>query len=132
MELQVGVKILLKNKDGKYLVVCRSAEKYPEAGRQWEIVGGRINPGTSLLENLRREVMEEAGLKISGEPKLLTAQDILKTHKHIVRLTYVGFADGEVTLSDEHTEYKWLSLDEIKNLEPVDEYLKEVLNKFSI
>ena len=127
MELQVGVKILLKNKDGKYLVMLRSAEKYPEAGAKWEIAGGRIDPGTSLIENLRREVMEETGLSITGEQKLITAQDILKPHKHIVRLTYSGFADGEVKLSDEHIEYKWLTLQEIYKLEPIDTYTKESL-----
>jgi 8-oxo-dGTP diphosphatase len=132
MELQVGVKILLKNKEGKYLVVLRSAAKYPEAGMQWEVVGGRINIGSSLLENLQREVTEETGLQIIGEPKLITAQDILKTDKHIVRLTYTGFGDGEVKLSDEHTDFKWLGLEEIYKLEPLDSYLKKVLENFKL
>jgi 8-oxo-dGTP diphosphatase len=130
MELQVGVKILLKNKDEKYLVICRSAEKYPQVGAKWDIPGGRINSGISLIENLKREVMEETGLEIASEPKLIIAQDILKTDRHVVRLTYTGFTDGEVKLSDEHSEYKWLSLKEISNLEPMDRYLKEVLEKF--
>lgn len=132
MDLQVGVKILIENKDGKYLVVRRSAEKYPEVGAKWDIVGGRINPGFSLLENLKREVLEETGLEMKGEPKLITAQDILKTDKHVVRLTYLGQADGEVKLSDEHSEFKWSSLEEISKLEPMDKYFKEVLVKFSL
>ena len=127
MELQVGVKILLKNKSGKYLVALRSAEKYPEAGAQWEMVGGRINPGVSLRENLKREVMEETGLEITSEPKLIAAQDIIRPHKHIVRLTYSGFAEGEVKLSDEHTEYKWLNMDDLLKLESLDKYTKEIL-----
>lgn len=131
MELQVGVKILLKNKDGKYLILQRSEEKYPGVGAKWDIPGGRINPGFSLMENLKREVMEETGLEITGEPKLITAQDILKTDKHVVRLTYLGFADGEVKLSDEHKEYKWLSLEDLKNLEPMDRYFKEVLSSLN-
>src|SRR3989344_8394914 len=129
MELQVEVKIILQNKEGKFLVVLRSAIKYPEAGAKWEIVGGRINPGFSLMENLKREVKEETGLEITGEPKLIAAQDIIRPHKHIVRLTYLGEASGEIKLSDEHTDFKWLPLDEIKKLEPIDQYLKEVLNK---
>jgi 8-oxo-dGTP pyrophosphatase MutT (NUDIX family) len=131
MELQVGVKILLKNKDGKYLVMLRSAIKYPYAGAQWEFSGGRIDPGTMLLDNLKREVKEETGLEITSEPKLIAAQDIMRPTKnrHIVRLTYVGEANGEVILSDEHTEYKWLSLEEIKKLEPIDQYLKEILDR---
>ncbi|MDP2788627.1 MAG: NUDIX domain-containing protein [bacterium] len=128
MDLQVGVKIILKNKDDKYLVLLRSAEKYPDAGAQWEVAGGRINTGTPLLENLKREVKEETGLEIMGEPKLITAQDILRPHKHIVRLTYLGVADGDIKLSDEHTDFKWLSLDELSKLEPMDSYFKTVLN----
>jgi len=129
MELQVGVKILLKNKDGKYLVMLRSAEKYPEAGAKWEIAGGRIDPGTVLFENLKREVLEETGLQLTGEAKLIDAQDILKPNKHIVRLTYSGFADGEVKLSDEHTNFQWLLLEEIKKLKPIDQFLKDTLIK---
>jgi 8-oxo-dGTP diphosphatase len=131
MELQVGVKILLKNKDGKYLVVRRSPKIYPEVGAKWDIVGGRINPGISLIENLKREVKEETNLEIRSEPKLISAQDILRVEgKHIVRLTYIGDADGEVKLSEEHEEYQWLSLEEIKKLEPMDKYFKEILEKF--
>lgn len=129
VQLQVGVKIILKNKDNKYLFVRRSIEKYPEIGPKWDIVGGRINTGSSLLDNLKREVMEESGLEIIGEPVLLDAQDILKTDKHVVRLTYLGEAHGEVLLSEEHDEYKWVELEEFFELEPMDRYIKEILNK---
>ena len=131
MILQVGVKILLQNNEGKYLLVCRSAEKYPEVGAEWDIVGGRIDPGTTLFDNLKREVKEETGLEIEGEPQLISAQDILRIEgKHVIRLTYKGFARGEVILSDEHEKFRWFTIEEIKNLEPIDIYLKEVLNTF--
>lgn len=129
MILQVGVKILLKNKDGKYLLMCRSAEKYPEVGAKWDIVGGRIDPGISLLDNLKREVMEETGLEISGEPKLVAAQDILRIEgKHVVRLTYVGNANGDVIISDEAEKFGWFAPNEIKYLEPMDIYFKELID----
>src|SRR3989344_8931904 len=90
-DLQVGVKILLKNKDGKYLLLRRSLKKYPEIQGRWDIVGGRINPGSTLLENLKREVKEETGLTLTGTPRLLAAQDILRNNgRHVVRLTYLG------------------------------------------
>lgn len=128
MELQVGVKILLKNKEGKYLLVRRSAEKYPEVGARWDIVGGRIDKGTRLIENLKREVMEETGLSIVGDPQIVYAQDILRIEgRHVVRLTYVGDADGEVVLSDEHDKFGWFTLEEISKLEPMDIYFQEVL-----
>ncbi len=127
MNLQVGVKILLKNTEGKYLLVRRSSEKYPEVGAMWDIVGGRIEVGTPLLENLKREIFEETKLDLVGEPKLIAAQDILKSDKHVVRLTYLGEADGEVSLDDENTEYKWFTREELNHIEALDSYFKEVL-----
>ncbi len=64
MELQVGVKVLLRNKENKYLLLRRSPEKYPNAPLDWDIVGGRINPGLTLLDNLKREVKKETGLDL--------------------------------------------------------------------
>ncbi len=133
MQLQVGVKILLKNKDGKYLVLYRSREKYPEALGRWDIVGGRIEPGVPLIENLKREVKEETSLEIVGEPKLLAAQDILRIEgRHVVRLTYTGEALGEVSLDEENEDYKWLSSEEIMKLDSLDIYLKEILEKIVV
>lgn len=130
--LQVGVKVLLQNKEGKFLMLHRSLEKYPEVttGR-WDIVGGRINSGTPLLENLKREIKEETGLELVGEPKLVGAQDILRNpQRHVVRLTYVGQADGEVVLdTSENDQYKWCSQDEILALDDTDIYFKELLSK---
>ena len=128
-ELQVGVKIAMRNADGKYLLVRRSAKKYPEVGPRWDIVGGRINPGTPLMENLRREVMEETGLEISS-PVLIAAQDILRIEgRHVVRLTYIGNAEGTPKLIEEHTEYGWFTVEEMKNLENLDIYFRELLEK---
>jgi ADP-ribose pyrophosphatase YjhB (NUDIX family) len=133
--LQVGVKVLLKNKEGKYLLVHRSLEKYPEvkSGR-WDIVGGRINPGVSLIDNLKREIKEETGLELIGEPRLIAAQDIIpKPDRHIVRLTYVGEADGGVVLdTEENDQCRWYTMDEVMKLEDVDNYFKKLLNEHSL
>jgi ADP-ribose pyrophosphatase YjhB (NUDIX family) len=129
MELQVGVKILLKNSEGKYLLVRRNPKKYPEVGAKWDIVGGRIEPGTTLLENLKREIKEEVGLDYEGSPQLVAAQDLLKVEgRHVVRLTYVGEMDGEPQPDgNDHTEAKWLTSEEIKSLDNLDGYFRELL-----
>jgi 8-oxo-dGTP diphosphatase len=131
-ELQVGVKILLKNKNDEYLVLFRAFKNKPTPHREyWDAPGGRINTGSNLIENLKREVMEETGLEIKSEPRLITVQDIIKEDKHVVRLTYVGFGDGEVKLSHEHSDYKWLNFEDLSKLDPIDSYLKKVLIGFS-
>jgi ADP-ribose pyrophosphatase YjhB (NUDIX family) len=131
MILQVGVKAFLRNKEGKYLILKRSAEKYGSFGDMWDLVGGRIEPGSILLDNLKREVKEETQLNILSEPRLIYAQDILRhKDKHVVRLTYTADADGEVILDiSENVEYKWLSLEEMKNLGGLDLYVREILDK---
>lgn len=131
MILQVGVKIFLRNPDGKYLLMRRSPEKYPGVKGEWDIPGGRINPGSLLIENLRREVMEETQLEITSQPKLIYAQDIIPSEeKHVVRLSYVGDTKGEPILdTSENVEYQWLSLEELKHHENVDIYVKEIIDK---
>ena len=128
--LQVGVKILLRNKQGKYLLLRRNPKKYPEVGAEWDIVGGRINPGTSLIENLKREIKEETGLEYRGKPTLISAQDIIRAgEKHVVRLTYLGEIEGEPKVDEEHLEAKWFSGKEVKKLKKLDKYFIGLLKK---
>lgn len=131
MDLQVGVKALIKNKDGKFLLIRSSPLKYPEKDQYWDIVGGRINAGETLFDNLKREIKEEVGLNLEQPPNLIGAQDILRIPgRHVVRLTYLAeINEGKVTLDEESTEYKWLTVQEIKSIDHLDIYFKELLDK---
>ena len=132
MDLQVGVKVLLKNNEGKFLLIRRSPKKYPEVGPRWDIVGCRINPGTELMENLKREVKEEVGLDLNEHPKLVAAQDILRVPgRHVVRLTHIGKIDGHPKIDEESLEFGWFDMEDIKKMkeEELDIYFKELLNK---
>ena len=133
--LQVGVKILLKNSENKYLLVRRNPKKYPEIGPKWDIVGGRIDIGTPLLENLQREVKEETALEIIGTPRLISGQDILGIERfpgrHVVRLTYVGNTAGTPVIDEESLEWKWFTESEIKALPlaELDKFFVEILDQ---
>lgn len=127
--LQVGVKVFLKNKNDQYLLLRRSPLRYPDIKNFWDIPGGRINAGTPLFENIRREIEEETKLKILKMPELISAQDILRTDKHIVRLTFLGEIEGQPTLDEEHTEYKWLTFEEMLHIKEFDEFTREVIEK---
>lgn len=133
MVLQVGVKVALKNSEGKFLLLKRSPDKYPEVhkfGDVWDIVGGRIEIGTPLIENLKREVKEETGLELAGEPRLIAAQDILRlSEKHVVRLTYMAQTEGEPYLDADHSEYGWFTVEEMKAMKDLDIYFTELINR---
>ena len=111
-------------------MVRRSSEKYPEVGATWDLVGGRIDAGTSLKENLAREVKEEIGLTLKKEPRIVAAQDILKVPgRHVVRLTYLGEIEGEPTLNEENTDFRWFTAKELALQDKLDVFLKEVLEQ---
>lgn len=124
MELQVGVKALIKDHAGRFLFLKRALPYKGEATPRWETPGGRIEPGEPIWEALAREIKEETGLTMKGAPKIIYAQDILRINeKHIVRLTFEAMIEpGEIKLDTSdpngthHDDYAWIAPDEIKNL----------------
>lgn len=130
MELQVGVKVFLQNTDGKFLLLERNREKYPTIRGDFDIVGGRIDVGTPLLENLTREVYEETKMILTSPPKLVYAQDIfVGDKKHVVRLTYRATTEGDPELdTDENISYAWVTLEEMQQHNDLDIFVQEILD----
>ncbi|MEO5950482.1 MAG: NUDIX domain-containing protein [Candidatus Saccharimonadales bacterium] len=131
MQLQIGVKVLIKNSKGLYLLVQRTDTLSNNQEHAWDIPGGRINPEEDLRSALTREVNEEIGIKLTDAPKLIDAQDIFVTTKdlHVVRLTYTIDMDvSDIILSQEHQAHTWTSLEDAFQLN-VDPYLKKILSK---
>lgn len=130
MQLQIGVKVLIKNSEGRYLFLKRSKLLASDVKNSWDIPGGRINPEENLQNALVREVAEEIHFTLENEPTLIAAQDIFvdKMNLHVVRLTYVTVEDiPNVILSDEHTDYTWRHLKNSRDLN-IEPYLREVLD----
>lgn len=129
MKLQVGVKLLIRQ-NSTYLFV-RRAKVFKPGPQKWDIPGGRIEEGESLHDALVREVKEETSLVVSNVERLLAAQDIFVPEKdlHVVRLTYIGSAEGTLAVSDEHDTGRWMTLDEILDEEHTDSYLKRILDE---
>ena len=105
----VGIKAVIM-KDGKVLLLKDSSR--PDF---WDVPGGRIDENESIEEALLRELREE--LPSHTNPrigKLLNAYRIpgsIKDDLGLVLLFYkvdVDF-DGEILLSEEHTDYEWLT-----------------------
>jgi mutator protein MutT len=65
----VGVKGLIRNDEGKVLLLKLPVWK----GRpsHWDLPGGRMNPGETFEQTLRRELREEIGVHYEGSPKQL-------------------------------------------------------------
>lgn len=112
----LGAKALIRNKEGKVLLLQRerrSGQTY------WDLPGGRLQKGETLLEGLQREVEEEVGLhKISGGQALsmhLTKIRIPQGDKDVgLIISVYAFDvvfDFTPQLSDEHSNYGWFEFD---------------------
>lgn len=129
MNLQIGVKVLIKNSNDEYLFIKRTELLQNETEVSWDIPGGRIEHEEPLADALHREVSEELGVDLVGTPRLVNAQDIFVPAKdlHVVRLTYTLDLDiPSVTLSDEHEESVWITQDNFAKLN-VEPFLRETL-----
>ena len=87
----------------------------------FELPGGHIDFGEDLVKGLAREIDEEFGMKVKiGSPfaAFTYVNDVKKSHSAEV-IYFATFVDGEdkITLEpSDHSEYLWISLDEISKV----------------
>lgn len=129
-DFNVGLKAFIE-KDGKLLVLKEDKGK-------WELPGGRIEKNElnkSLDKILLRETEEEL-----GEDFQLTVDGIFRTwirkpDDTDFYLFLVGFKceyiEGEITLSSEHEDFRWIDKEEIEQLEFVNTYQEAVEQYFA-
>lgn len=114
---QIGVKGLIRNNDGAILML-----HIPEWGHNpahWDLPGGRINPGETFLETLKRELLEEIGVTCVGTPRqlmgMLTSITI-PVNDILIPLVFMIYetelpAGAKITLDPTSAEddYRWFS-----------------------
>ena len=103
---------------------------YGEFKGYWEFPGGKVEPGESLEEALRREIREELQVEIHMEEKF-TELDSDYPHFHLTMHCYFcSVVSGEIKLV-EATEGKWLRKEELDSVRwlPADISLIEELKK---
>lgn len=82
----------------------------------WDPVGGHLEPNESLSECLRREMLEESGLKLDSIVALVH-QFEWDTDRTVINLQFVCTASGEPTLeAGKVLEVRWLREEELAEL----------------
>ena len=121
MDSQVAVKAVIKNQDGKFLIV--------REGDRWQAVGGRLEKGEKLEDGLRRETEEETGITELEVGKVIHVDEWFAKPegelRHIVALFFLcKVKSNDVKLSEEHQEYAWVTADELDSYD--DKIEKEI------
>lgn len=111
--LRVAAKACIINDEGKVLIVREAASKDTTQVGKWGLPGGRLEPGESFTDGLQREVREETGLQVTiGKPLYVGEwRPVIRgvPHQIIAIFMVCKVKSGDVQLSDEHDQYKWIS-----------------------
>lgn len=106
-----AVVCVIKDSQNRILLLSRSFSPFG-----WGLPGGKIENGETLMTAVIREVKEETGIVLNADEldwvkssSSVNGRDVdiyLKTTKE----------DKQVTLSPEHSEFKWVTEKELKEL----------------
>lgn len=118
---QIGIKGLIRRKDGKILLLKIPAwEGNPG---YWDMPGGRMDPGETFEQTLRRELKEEIGYDYTGQPKQIgvvlsnVTIPVGDTRVPLVLIPYeVELPEDINVVLDEEEAFDWFSLDEASRL----------------
>ena len=103
-----------------------------------ELPGGHIEYGEDLLEGLKREIMEENGMRVSiGDPfYVFTYTNDVKGCQSIEVIYFATFEDPIENIEihpEDHSGYEWISEDEIDRAispgKPADDHEIQALRK---
>lgn len=125
MKTQIVLTGILRDKD-LFLIVKRNENDnlYPGA---WEFPGGHLEDGETIKEGLKRELLEEIGFTDEFNPIITHYYDEIKSKNgeliynlEIDFIINVDRSNLEIKLSNEHSEYKWVT----KDSKCLDDFIK--------
>jgi 8-oxo-dGTP diphosphatase len=112
----LSAKVLIRNNDGRYLLLKRSQKSRSNPGK-WEFPGGKVDRGEILEPALLREVSEETGLAIALDHVAGAAESEFYEWRVAHMIMEAHLESGEVCLSDEHSDFTWVPLDELPKMD---------------
>ena len=121
---QIEVVAAIIHRDGAYFATQRG---YGEFEGMWEFPGGKIEPGESREDALKREIQEELGVDIYIKELLCTTEYDYPTFHLTMHCYLCSVASGEIELR-EHKSAQWLTAETLDTVEwlPAD---KEIIAK---
>ena len=109
----ISLKVLLKNKQGEYLLL-KTPSLAPGWRGKYDLAGGRIDEDEVNIDFhklIGREIKEEIGSKVKyrlrKDPVALEKYRS-KDGRYILYILFeADYLSGSIQISDEHTEYRW-------------------------
>lgn len=101
--------LILCTATNRYLFLLRDDSRHPNT---WGLVGGKVEPGESILQGLVREIKEELGGEIKGA-KIVPIEQFTSNNQKFIYHTFLIRVDEEFIpeLNKEHKGYCWVPLE---------------------
>ncbi len=126
MKYAIAVKGIIEKEDGTILVVKRSSTD-DHKPNEWETVGGGMDEEGTPQDALIREILEETGLVVEVKAPFNVFTFKKDTGEYKVGITFIcRYVSGEVVLSTEHSEYRWIQPEEFRQLDSVPSLHEEI------
>lgn len=132
MNFKKTVQAVILNND-RILVVQR-AKNESFLPNIWETPGGEVQRGETPEDGCIREVLEEVGISVVVKDPCHYFEYIDKENRKSSCTHYITCVQGEPTikLSSEHTCYRWISQEEIKDIDVTPEMADALLAAFKV
>jgi molecular chaperone GrpE len=132
-KVSVAQKALLYDEETKKFLLLKAnngSDYFIKHYGPWEIPGGKLEDNESLEKGLAREIKEETdGVKFEIICPLNTRRAEFDWGS-LVFIDYLAkYKGGEITLSDEHSEYRWESAEDMKKNSEYKEWLCKLVKK---
>jgi molecular chaperone GrpE len=132
--LQLSIKAVIYDKEKDAFLLVKDVNEdsfFSTHFGPWELAGGRLQKGESIIDCLKREIKEELGNDFQYELEdMLGAAGIeYRTGKAVASGYLVFYSGGEIKLSPEHSEYKWESARTIEENSDYKPWLKNLVKR---
>src|SRR5574344_1601227 len=109
--------------DQNNIIFIAKRKPIGDMGGKWEFPGGKVESGETFEEAIQREMQEEFFCDVKVIEKITESEFFHKNQKcslNVYLISFLAEIDAKKENLPEHTDYKWVDLDEIKSLDFVD------------
>ena len=110
--IEISKSVIQKN--GKFLLLKRksNSKNYPS---MWDFAGGKHDPGETPKQAVVRETKEETSFDINPGEEIKKEEYHDEKHDLLFHYFIPQIISGDLTLSLDHSEFKWVSKEDMDN-----------------